>query len=371
MELDLTIPQLCGQLLVGGFAGHDLPAVYADALRDGRRAGAILFSRNVGGLDGVAALNPAIVAAAGSVAPPVIAVDQEGGRVRRFREPLLPVPPMRVLGEADDLSLTERVAAQMARELRALGFNLDFAPVMDVDSNPDNPVIGDRSFGRDPRTVMRHGVAFIRGLQGEGVIGCAKHFPGHGDTSVDSHLELPVIAHPAERLRQVELPPFRAAVGAGVGAMMTAHVVCEALDPGIVATMSRAICTSLLRREMAFDGALFSDDLEMGAIADRYGIEEAAREAVAAGCDLLLVCSDFDAQERAHAALVARCEAEPRFLERCREAAGRSLALRRLVPPAVATAVERDRFIAGGEGLARELAAIGGNAAGSDPTERA
>jgi len=176
-------------------------------------------------------------------------------------------------------------------------------------------------------------VAFLQGLQDGGVLACGKHFPGHGDTSVDSHLDLPVVTHDRARLEQIELPPFRAASGAGIASMMTAHVVCEALDPGVPATLSRAICASLLRAEIGFDGVLFSDDLEMAAIAARYPIEEAAVEAVWAGCDALLVCHDEDLQDRAHEALVKKAERERRFRDRCAEAVGRSLRVRRLAPP--------------------------------------
>jgi beta-N-acetylhexosaminidase len=277
---------------MGGFDGLELTASYSDALARGERCGAILFKRNVHELQQVARLNQAIVAACGAAggAPPLIAVDQEGGRVARLGPPFLRLPPMRRLAQRDDLDLTRRVAVELARQLAVLGFNLDFTPVMDVDSNPDNPIIGDRAFGSDPRSVMQHGVAFIRGLQENGVLACAKHYPGHGDTALDSHLELPYVDHDAERLHQVEIPPFRAASGAGVASMMSAHVVYRALEAEVPATFSRAICTALLRKEIGFEGVLFSDDLEMGAIAKHHSIEHAAVEAVWAGCDVLLIC---------------------------------------------------------------------------------
>jgi beta-N-acetylhexosaminidase len=330
---ELELSRLCGQILVGGFDGPDLPPRYEQALREGRRGGAILFKRNVPDLDAVLRVCDAVRRAAPADLPPFLGVDQEGGRVVRLPAPFLALPPMRVLGEIGDLALVRRAARAVGAELAAAGFNLDFAPVLDVDSNPDNPVIGDRSFGRDPRTVMRAGVAFLQGLQDKSVLACGKHFPGHGDTSVDSHLDLPVITHPRSRLEQIELPPFRAASGAGIASMMTAHVVCEALDPGVPATLSRAVCASLLRAEIGFEGVLFSDDLEMAAIAARYPIEDAAVEAVWAGCDALLVCKSEDLQDRAHEALVKKAESDRRFRERCGEAVGRSLRVRRLAPP--------------------------------------
>ncbi len=339
--LELSIPELCGQLIVGGFDGTTLPEEVRRAIYRGHRAGVILFKRNLAedperALYEVAELNRRILEAAPPESPPFIAVDQEGGRVARLKGPFLPLPPMRRLGLEDDPALTLEVARELGRELHCLGFNLDFAPIFDVDSNPDNPIIGDRAFGRDPRTVMRHGVAFVRGLQAEGVLACAKHFPGHGDTPVDSHLDLPFVEHDKQRLNALELPPFRAASGAGVASMMTAHVVYRALDPGVPATFSHAICTTLLRDQIGFDGALFSDDLEMGAVMKHGSIEDGAVLAVEAGCDVLLVCRDLARQERAHAALVKKAEADTRFRDRCREAAARSLRLRRLSPPSPA-----------------------------------
>jgi beta-N-acetylhexosaminidase len=331
--IDLDLSRLCGQLLVGGFEGPSLTPSFEKALREGRRGGAILFKRNVPDLDTTLQVCASIVAAAPAEMPPFIGVDQEGGRVVRLPSPFLALPPMRLLGELGDLDLIRRAARAVATELSAAGMNLDFAPVLDVDSNPDNPVIGDRSFGRDPRTVMRGAVAFLQGLQDKSVLACGKHFPGHGDTSVDSHFDLPVITHGRARLEQIELPPFRAASGAGIASMMTAHIVCEALDPGVPATLSRAICGSLLRAEIGFEGVLFSDDLEMAAIAARYPVEEAAVEAVWAGCDALLICRSEDLQDRAHEALVKKAESDRRFRDRCAEAMGRCLRIRRLAPP--------------------------------------
>jgi beta-N-acetylhexosaminidase len=331
----LDTAQLCGQLIVGGFDGTTLTPSYADALATGRRGGAILFARNIDNVEQLTQLNRAIIDAAGELVP-FVGVDQEGGRVARLRAPFIALPPMRALAAADDLSLTHDAAAQVARELAAVGFNIDFAPVMDVDSNPDNPIIGDRAFGADPRSVMRHGVAWLRGLQSEDVLACAKHFPGHGDTALDSHLALPTVDRPRQRLDAIELPPFRAAAGAGVASMMSAHVVYPALDANVPATFSRAICTDILRHQIGFEGVLFSDDLEMGAIAQHHDIEHAAVSAVEAGCDVLLICKDEALQERAHAALCARFDFDATFAQRCRVAASRAFGLRQLCPPHVA-----------------------------------
>ena len=357
---ELPLPQLCGQIIVGGFDGPELPPSFETALREGRRGGAILFKRNLPALDAVVRLCDSIRAAAPAEMPPFLGVDQEGGRVTRLPPPFLALPPMRLLGVLGDLGLVRRAARAVGAELAAAGFNLNFAPVLDVDSNPDNPIIGDRAFGRDPRTVMRSGVAFLQGLQDRNVLACGKHFPGHGDTSVDSHLDLPLITHDRARLEQIELPPFRAASGAGIASLMTAHVVCESLDPGVPATLSRSICASLLRAEIGFEGVLFSDDLEMQAVAARYPIEELAVEAVWAGCDALLVCKSEELQDRALEALVRRAEKDPRFRDRCAEAVGRSLRVRRMAPPRAITDGPALREIIGSaasRGILEEIAA--------------
>jgi beta-N-acetylhexosaminidase len=346
--LELELPRLCGQLLIGGFEGTALPARYEKALHEGRRGGAILFRRNLGDLAGSGALCESIRAATPADLPPFLGVDQEGGRVTRLPAPALVLPPMRALGALGDLGLIRRAARAVAAELAAIGFNLDFAPVLDVDSNPDNPVIGDRAFGADPRTVMRCGVAFLQGLQDKNVLACGKHFPGHGDTSVDSHHGLPVVTHERSRLEQIELPPFRAASGAGIASLMTAHVVVESIDPGVPATLSRALCGSLLRAEIGFDGVLFSDDLEMRAVAAKWPIDTLAVEAVWAGCDALLICHGEDQQDLAHEALVRKAERDQRFRERCAEAAARCLRVRRLCPPRPITAKGALAAIVGG-----------------------
>jgi beta-N-acetylhexosaminidase len=349
---DLPLSVLCGQLLVGGFNGIDLPTRFATALREGRRGGAILFRRNLPDLAAAHRLSCALVDAAGPDLPPFISVDQEGGRVARLHAPFPKLPPMRVLGTIGETDLVRRAARVVGRELFALGFNLDFAPVLDVDSNPDNPIIGDRSFARDPARVSACAVAFAEGLEAEGVMACGKHFPGHGDTSVDSHVDLPIIHHDRARLDAVELPPFRAAAAAGIATMMTAHVVVTSIDAQVPATMSRAVCTELLRGDVGFRGVLFSDDLEMAAVAARYPIETSAVASIEAGCDALLVCSDEDLQDRAHEALVRAAERDPGFRARVEEAARRVLEVRRRMPPRPAPADGLAQIVGGAEGRA-------------------
>ena len=321
----VDLASTCGQLVIGGFPGTSLAPEYEVALKKSRRGGAILFRPNVeGGPTQAAALARQVHAA---MPGPLLGIDQEGGRVARMRAPLIEVPPMRTIASWGDTALADKIAHAVAMQLAAIGFTINFAPVLDVNTCTSNPVIGDRAFGTDADTCSRFGVAWIRGLQRAGLLATAKHFPGHGDTSLDSHLELPTVDRPLEHLEEVSLVPFRAAVNSGVAAMMTAHVVHSALDPRRPATLSYASCTQL-RERIRFDGLLVSDDLAMKAIATHWSCGDAAVQAVAAGCDVLLVCGTFEQQEVAVESLVREAESSPAFRARCRQASARARAAR-------------------------------------------
>lgn len=363
-----------GAVLVGGFDGLALPAAISARLSEGRLAGTIFFRRNITDPAQVRDLCAAVLAAAKLT--PLIALDQEGGRVTRLRDPVVTLPSARTLGVIDDRTLTYDLHRALAEELAAIGINFNLAPVCDVDSNPANPVIGDRAFGRSAAVVAGHATAAIAGLQAGSVLACAKHFPGHGDTATDSHHELPVLPHGLDRLEEVELAPFRAAIAAGVDAVMTAHVRFDALDATVPATLSHAVMTTLLRDDLArgTDLVVVSDDLLMRAVSDRWPVEESAILAVSAGCDLLLICSDPDAQDRAHCALAARSRADGAFAERLRLAAERVARLRGRITPRIVSAAALgsiwQRPIR--RALLERLAAVQNpSAAGVDPTERA
>jgi beta-N-acetylhexosaminidase len=328
-----SVAMLAGQALVVGFPAGPPPAELIEAARRGELGGFILFRRNLGPAPEVAELTGALARAFPDDLPPFIGVDQEGGRVARLGHPVLKLPPMRALGAVDDPGLTLDAAELLGRQLAVLGFNVDFAPVLDVDTNPDNPVIGDRAFGRDVETVVRHGRAFAAGLESGGVAACGKHFPGHGDTDLDSHLSLPRLSHDPERLQRVELAPF-ARLASELSAIMTAHIVYAALDANRPATLSPAVVTELLRGQLGYDGVVFSDDLEMGAIAEHHGTGEAACEAIAAGCDVALICSRPEGYRQAHDALCARARSDAAFTRRLQQAAARTLRLRRRYRPA-------------------------------------
>jgi beta-N-acetylhexosaminidase len=335
-----------GQLLWFGFAGTAVPPALRAKLDAGEVGATVLFKRNlaievtrsatgvaqeVTDLDALVALNRELHRAAPDGTPALVAVDQEGGLVQRVRAPATQWPPMFAhdgLAPGDDERTAEAVGRAIGDELRALGFDIDFAPVLDVHTNPANPIIGERAFGSDADTVARRALAFARGLDAAGVLACGKHFPGHGDTDTDSHLELPRIAHDWDRLERVELAPFERAAKAGLPLIMTAHVVFAALDADRPATLSRPVVTGLLRERLGFRGVVVSDDLDMRAIASHVGVAPAAVAAVRAGCDALLLCCDEANQAAAERALAVEAERDSEFRHRVGESAARIRAMK-------------------------------------------
>jgi beta-N-acetylhexosaminidase len=323
-----SLARRCGQLISVGFEGTTAPAELLARIAASEVGGVMLFRPNVVDPPQVASLVTALRAAAPAEAPLLISIDQEGGLVQRLRVPATVWPPMLAVGAAGDAARTTAVGRALGEELAAVGVGWNFAPVLDVHTNPANPVIGNRAFGTTPEAVAAQALAFWRGLRGAGLVGCGKHFPGHGDTRTDSHLDLPVVAHDLERLRRVELAPFAAAARAGMEALMTAHVVYPALDPDRPATLSRRIATELLRGELGFRGVLVSDDLGMKAVADRYPIEALAVGALEAGVDHLLVREPVARQRAAFEALLRAAEARSEIRDRVAESATRVAALK-------------------------------------------
>ncbi len=323
-----------GQLVMVGFAGADVPAELRSLAREFDLGGVILFGRNVQAPEQVADLVLQL-RQLGEREPPWIAVDQEGGRVARLRAPFTVWPPMATLGRRGDVAVTRRFARALADELKMMGITLDFAPVLDVHTNPANPVIGDRAISEKAEVVAEHGRAIIETLQAAGIAACGKHFPGHGDTSTDSHHTLPVVEHPPDRLRQVEFLPFRAAVEAGVASIMTAHVLVPSLDEARPASLSRRIVHDVLREELNFEGLIISDDLEMRAIADTYTLEEGSVRAIEAGCDVVLLCgADQGRQAAALEALVHAVESERLSYKRIDDVLARHRRVRERFAPA-------------------------------------
>jgi beta-N-acetylhexosaminidase len=273
-----------------GFDGETLPAELAGYLERGL-AGVVLYKRNFHSVEGLRELGAEIRRAARR--PVLIGIDQEGGTRFALPEPFTAWPSATELGRAHDIGLTEQVARAMAVELRVAGCNLNFAPMLDLNVNPESPVTRDRSFGADAHLVAKMGVAFDHGLRAGRVLSCAKHFPGHGDTLVDPHHDLPVFSGTMERLESAELVPFAAVVAAGVPMVMTAHILLPKIDAERPASLSRTMLDGVLRRRMGFRGIILADDLGMGAIARRYGPGEAAIETLRAGTDIAMLCHEW------------------------------------------------------------------------------
>jgi beta-N-acetylhexosaminidase len=327
-----------GQLAIAGFAGHTIPPDLKALAREFDLGGVIYFARNVDSPEQVAELSREARELAREL-PLWISVDQEGGRVARLKTPFTVWPPMITLGRSGDETLVERFARALAAELMAVGITLDYTPVLDIHTNPANPVIGDRALAERADEVARLGSVIIRTLQASGIAACGKHFPGHGDTATDSHFELPLIEHPPDRLERVELVPFRAAVEAHVASIMTAHILIPALDEEQPATLTPSVVDGLLKKTLGYGGLVLSDDLEMKAISGRYGIPEATVRAIGAGCDAVLMCgADQDPQARAIEAVIRAVEGGTLPLARVEDALARhrrvkARFLTRVAPP--------------------------------------
>lgn len=318
------------RLFCFGFDGPAVPDRIRSHLEAGLRA-VILFARNLLDLEQVCRLTSDLRHAGARL----IGVDQEGGRVVRLPPPFTVPPPAAALGALDDPELARRLAAALGEELRAAGFTWNLVPVLDVHTNPANPIIGDRAFGADPRRVARLGIAVIRGFREAGILTTGKHFPGHGDSSTDSHLTLPVCAQPRSRWDDLEFVPFREAIRAGAPAIMMAHLQCPSLDPNLPTSLSPRVITGILRRQLGFAGVVVSDDLEMAAITAAFEVGEAAVRFLEAGGDLILICRRADYQEAAIQAVeeaVRSRRLSPTRIEGALERIERVMAL--LPPPA-------------------------------------
>lgn len=279
-------------MLTLGFDGAKYTRATGAWFKKFKPGGVILFKQNLESENAATALIADLRKLSEDVTglPPFVCIDQEGGRVARLPKDMPKFPTARSLGDDGSYDQTFEVYKGIGKALARLGVNVDFAPVLDLDTNKNSPIIGDRSFGADPALVSDLGMAAIRGLRSRGVLSCAKHFPGHGDTSLDSHMELPEDNRPQDRFRNKELAPFKMAIREDVDMIMTAHVVYPSFDKDYPATLSRKIVTDILRMELEFDGVIVSDDLDMKAICDRWGDDEAISLAINAGADMALVC---------------------------------------------------------------------------------
>ncbi len=357
-----------GQLMMIGFDGTSLAPELRRLIQELHPGGVIFFERNVESPRQVAQLSADFQRVARESGAPglFVAIDQEGGVVARLKEAkgFTEFPGAMAIAATGDVNNARRIAQTISSELCALGFNLDFAPDLDVNNNPANPIIGTRSFGSDPNRVAEFGCAFIEAMQGSSVVAIGKHFPGHGDTTIDSHIGLPTVPHDRKRLEAVEFVPFLAAMRANVAGIMSSHITFPAIDPtpGLAATLSPRVLTDLLRREMNYDGLILTDELTMGALATSgYLAPRAAVAAFKAGADLLLFQTGYEMHREAYAALVQAVKSGEVGKERLDESVQRILSAKErfgiLNPPSIE--IENATSRVGTEeskGISREVA---------------
>ncbi len=325
---NMSLEAKVGQMMMVGFGGTVVDASIEALVRGKQVGGVCMFKRNIADAEQVGRLNDAVRGLLADSIPPFIAVDQEGGNVIRISEGMLVLPGNMALGATRSRSLAYEAGKAQAEDLSRLGFNMNLAPVLDVNVNPRNPVIGIRAFGDSPELVADFGVDFVRGQQDANVATIAKHFPGHGSVDSDSHKMLPVLTENEQQLLKV-LRPFEAAMKVGLDGMMTAHVAAPKVTGNDVpATMSSHILNDILRRRMKFDGLVLTDELEMQAIADRYGVGRAAVMAVKAGADMVLIPWRVEKKEEVHVALLEAARNGELSMARVDEAVRRILALK-------------------------------------------
>ena len=290
----MTLEEKVGQLIIGGFTGTTMTEEVKELIHTYRLGGFILFAHNLESLDqSLELLNSIKKENEESEIPLFLSVDQEGGRVTRLPG-LNNLITNREIGQKNDERFAYEFGKLLGNQLHAFGFNLNFAPVLDVNSNPNNPVIGDRSYGDEPGLVSALGVQTMQGLQTEGIISTIKHFPGHGDTYLDSHEALPIIHKTYDELKETELVPFENAIKSGAEMIMTAHILLPEMETTYPATMSKEIITEILRKEMGYSGVVITDDMTMAAITNNYGIDEAAVTSIKAGVDIVLIAHEFE-----------------------------------------------------------------------------
>ncbi|NIQ03152.1 MAG: beta-N-acetylhexosaminidase [Nitrospinaceae bacterium] len=335
LNIPASIREQTGQMLMVGFEGTTLTPETRDLIQNHHVGGLILFGRNYEHPQQLYALIRDIqeTAAASSTGLPLfISVDQEGGKVARLKEPFTPFPPFCCVGHAPSGDLAYRLGKTLAAELAAAGINMDYAPVLDVNTNPDNPIIGDRAISPDPQCVADRALHFMTGFRDAGMIPVGKHFPGHGDTKLDSHLDLPYVDRDAAVLEAVELLPFRETIARGLEAIMTAHVIYTAWDDKLPATFSPLILQNILRQKLGFDGVIISDDLEMKAVENYFAFETFAQMGVAAGLDVFLVCHNQEKIRSLHDHLIRGVESGDIDDSRIRQSVERIVRLKQQIP---------------------------------------
>lgn len=294
-EDDMNLDEKIGQMIFSGVDGTEIAADTQSIISNYHVGGIILFGDNIESAPQTTSfLNDLKAGNETNTYPLLLGVDEEGGSVTRMADDVESLPKSQAIGDLDDADLSYQVGTLLGEQMKELGFNLDFAPVMDVNSNPDNPVIGDRSFGDNPDIVSKLGIQTMKGIQDQNIISVMKHFPGHGDTGTDSHLELPEVDKSYEDIKDLELIPFQNAIENGADVGMIAHILLPQIDPDYPSSMSEEVITGILRENLDFNGVVITDDLTMGAIMENHDIGEAALKSVKAGSDLMLIAHGYD-----------------------------------------------------------------------------
>lgn len=291
----MSLDEKIGQLIIGGFNGYTVDSNTKKLIKENHLGGFILFQRNVENPNQLLELTNTLKSLnKENMAPLFISTDEEGGNVTRMPKEIKKLPSNSYIGKINNEDFSYNIGKTLGKELNAFGINIDYAPVLDINSNPNNPVIGIRSFGNNKDIVTRLGTRTMEGIKSQNVIPVVKHFPGHGDTSVDSHMGLPIVNHDLKRLTDFELVPFKSAIDKGADAVMVAHILIPKLDPKYPATLSYNIITDLLRKDLGFDGVVITDDMTMGAIIKNYNIGDAAVKSINAGADIILVSHQYE-----------------------------------------------------------------------------
>lgn len=324
----MTTEEKIGQLVIAGFDGYEVDETLKNLITHKGIGGMILFSDNIESAQQLTTLTNQIKQAAQDGIPVLIGMDEEGGNVSRLPKDVLSMPPAYTIAQNGGADACYEGGKNIARQLTAFGLQTGFSPVLDIWSNPDNTVIGNRAYGTDAQSVASCGIAAMNGVLDGGGIPVVKHFPGHGDTDTDSHYDLPVVTKTKRQLYKSELIPFKQAISQGAPAVMVSHILCSELDEEYPASLSKTLVQGLLRDEMGFDGVVFTDDLTMGAITESYSLEQACVLAVNAGCDMLLVCHEYDNVYTVLEALKTAVENGKISMQRIDEAVARILRLK-------------------------------------------
>lgn len=292
---EMSLEEKIGQIVMVGLEDYTLDDNSRKMIENYYVGGFIIFSKNVeDSAQLLSLINSLKETNSKNRIPLFISIDEEGGRVSRIPKEIKKLPANRKIGQMNNKELSYKIGTILAEELNMFGFNMDFAPVLDINSNPKNPVIGDRAFGAEPDIVSNLGIQTMKGIQSGRVISVIKHFPGHGDTSVDSHVGLPTIDHDLERLKSFELVPFKEAIDNEADAVMVAHILLSKIDSDYPSSLSKTVITNILREDLGFDGVVITDDMTMGAISENYEIGNAAIKAINAGSDIVLVAHGFE-----------------------------------------------------------------------------